>query len=148
MAKNCKAKANVAKTPIVKAEEKKVEAVKAVVETAKEEVKAEVKAEAVKEVVAEATTAVKETAKKAVKKATKTATKAKKAAVKEEPEVYLQYGENEVKVKEVLAKVKAIYVAEGHRESSIKSLQIYMKPEEYKAYYVINGKVTGSVDLF
>ena len=139
MAKNCKAKANVAKTPIVKAEEKKLEAV----------VKEEVKVEAVKEAVAEATTAVKETAKKAVKKATKTATKAKKpAAVKEEPEVYLQYGENEVKAKDVLAKVKAIYVADGHRESSIKSLQIYMKPEEFKAYYVINGKITGSVDLF
>ena len=49
----------------------------------------------------------------------------------------------------VVDKVKAAFVASGHRASSIKSLQIYMKPEEFKAYYVINdGKFAGDVDLF
>ena len=35
--------------------------------------------------------------------------------------------------------------AAGHRLSSIKSLDVYIKPEDYTAYYVINGKVTGKV---
>lgn len=40
------------------------------------------------------------------------------------------------------------YVADGHRASSIKSLQVYLKPEESAAYYVINSKYAGKVDLF
>ena len=40
------------------------------------------------------------------------------------------------------------FVAEGHRAGCIKTLNIYVKPEEYKAYYVINDKFFGSVDLF
>ena len=44
-------------------------------------------------------------------------------------------------------KVIAAYVAEGHRESSVKRLRLYIKPEDRKAYYVVNEKVSGSVDL-
>ena len=43
---------------------------------------------------------------------------------------------------------KKQFVAEGHRAGCIKTLNIYVKPEEYKAYYVINDKFFGSVDLF
>lgn len=32
--------------------------------------------------------------------------------------------------------------------SSIKTLQLYLKPEESAAYYVINQKFAGKVDLF
>lgn len=42
---------------------------------------------------------------------------------------------------------QAAYVAEGHRASTIKKLSLYVKPEERKAYYVINEKVTGSVSF-
>lgn len=146
------------KTPVVKKTEvktavsNKAEEIKPVETKAavkEEPKKAEPKKEAVKETAKEATEAVKETAQKAVKKAT---AKAKKAtdAVKEKahPEVYIQFGSNEAKTADIVDKVKALYVAEGHRESSIKSLQIYLKPEEYAAYYVINKKITGRVDLF
>mgnify|MGYP001057814548 CR=1 FL=1 len=44
-------------------------------------------------------------------------------------------------------KAKAAFVAQGHRASTIKHLALYVKPEEQKAYYVINGKESGSVDL-
>ncbi|MCQ2505512.1 MAG: DUF6465 family protein, partial [Saccharofermentans sp.] len=33
-------------------------------------------------------------------------------------------------------------------KENIKSLEIYVKSSENKAYYVINGDVTGSVDLY
>ena len=49
---------------------------------------------------------------------------------------------------ELVAKIKAEYVADGHRESSIKALQVYVKPQEWAAYYVINNKITGRMDLF
>jgi hypothetical protein len=86
--------------------------------------------------------------KKAEKSAAKTTKKEK--AVKEAlvPQVYVQFAGTEAEVSEVTEKVKAMYVSEGHRASSIKSLQVYLKPEENAAYYVINQKTAGRVDLF
>lgn len=43
----------------------------------------------------------------------------------------------------VVEKVRAAAAAED-----IKSIDIYVKAEEGKAYYVINGETTGAVDLF
>lgn len=92
--------------------------------------------------------AVKETATKAAKttKGTKTAKKAVKEELK--PEVFIQYQGREAIVAEAIEKAKAEFVADGQRVSSIKSLQVYLKPEEYAAYYVINQKFAGRVDLF
>ena len=71
-------------------------------------------------------------------------------AAKEElkPEVFIQYQGNEAIVADVIEKAKNEFVADGHRASSIKSLQVYLKPEEFAAYYVINQKFAGRVDLF
>lgn len=93
---------------------------------------------------------VKETVKAAkTTKTTKSAKTAKKAAKEElKPEVFIQYQGKEAMVAAAIEKAKAEFVADGHRVSSIKSLQIYLKPEEYAAYYVINQKFAGRVDLF
>ncbi|MCM1283660.1 MAG: DUF6465 family protein [Muribaculaceae bacterium] len=49
----------------------------------------------------------------------------------------------------VQEKIKAKFVAEGHRAGAIKKFEVYIQPENNKAYYVINdGKFTGDVDLF
>lgn len=70
----------------------------------------------------------------------------KKPAEKVE-EVYLQAGGTEWNISDCKARAIAAYVAEGHRESSVKKLVVYLKPEEGKAYYVVNDDVNGSVDL-
>ena len=92
----------------------------------------------------------KETAKPArEKKPSRAAKKAAKAAKEElKPEVFIQYQGNEAIVADVIEKAKNEFVADGHRASSIKSLQVYLKPEEFAAYYVINQKFAGRVDLF
>lgn len=110
------------------------------------EEKTAVKTETVKEAAAET----KETAKPVKeKKPSRAAKKAAKAAKEElKPEVYIQYQGNEAIVAEVIEKAKSEFVADGHRASSIKSLQVYLKPEEFAAYYVINQKFAGRVDLF
>lgn len=76
-------------------------------------------------------------------------TLAKEAAKKEEKkdEVFVQFAGEEYAVEEVMEKAKASYVAEGHRVSAIKSIRLYIKPEERKAYYVINEKAAGSIEL-
>lgn len=110
------------------------------------------KAEAVEEKAKEAskatTKAVVEKAEPVVKKAAKAATKAKKEKQPAKTEIIVQYQQSAANLGELEDKVKKQFVAEGHRAGCIKTLNIYVKPEEDKAYYVINDKFFGSVDLF
>ncbi len=75
-------------------------------------------------------------------------------AVKEEAvaevstEVILQYRQYEVNMDDVTERVKAHYVAKGNKPDSIENMQIYVKPEDFTAYYVINDGVVGKVSLF
>ena len=113
--------------------------------------KAEVVEEKAKEVAKATTKAVVEKAEPVVKKAAtkaKADTKAKKEKQPAKTEIIVQYQQNAANLGELEDKVKKQFVAEGHRAGCIKTLNIYVKPEEYKAYYVINDKFFGSVDLF
>ena len=74
--------------------------------------------------------------------------RAKKEKQPAKTEIIVQYQQNAANLGELEDKVKKQFVAEGHRAGCIKTLNIYVKPEEYKAYYVINDKFFGSVDLF
>ena len=76
---------------------------------------------------------------------TKTAKTVKEAASQN---VYIQFAGKEVKTEELVEQVKALWTAQGHRVSSIKSLEVYVKPEDAAAYYVINDGVVGKVNLF
>lgn len=124
-------------------------ATEAVKETAKV---AETKAKAtVKKTEAKAKTAVKAaetkaTATKAAAKKTVAKAAAKTVAVK--AQTIVQFQNKEVDLATVEERVKAAFVAEGNKASAIKTINIYVKPEEYSAYYVINGKFSGRVDLF
>ena len=108
-----------------------------------EEVKAEVKAEVKEE--AKKAPAKREPAKKAP---AKKATPAKAAKAEIKTALYVQFAGNEVTEADIIDKVKAAYVAEGHKESAIKEINLYVKPEEYAVYYVINDKAIGKVNLF
>lgn len=110
--------------------------------------KAEVVEEKAKEVAKATTKAVVEKAEPVVKKAAKAATKAKKEKQPAKTEIIVQYQQSAANLGELEDKVKKQFVAEGHRAGCIKTLNIYVKPEEDKAYYVINDKFFGSVDLF
>ena len=60
----------------------------------------------------------------------------------EKLEVYVQYREHEAELEETITKIK------GYKEKDIKSIQVYIKPEDYTAYYVINENIDGKVQLF
>ena len=107
-----------------KVEEKKVEAKKAVEEK---------KAAAPK----------KETAKKAapVKKETTV-----KAATK--VSVNLQFAGKEYKAEDFEKMAKDVWQYDlGKKAADLKSVDLYVKPEENKVYYVMNGDVTGDFDI-
>ena len=94
--------------------------------------------------------------KTAAKKAPARKTAAKKAPAKKAPakkaelktEMYLQFYGKEYSDKEILQKVKEIWTKVlKNKVGDMKDVKIYLKPEEFKAYYVINGDTTGEVDL-
>ena len=157
--KEAEPKTNEKASDVLQAAKNAAQDVKTAVKESASEVKAAVteKTAAVKEAVEEKAAAVKDTAAETKetakpareKKPSRAAKKAAKAAKEElKPEVFIQYQGNEAIVADVIEKAKNEFVADGHRASSIKSLQVYLKPEEFAAYYVINQKFAGRVDLF
>lgn len=113
-------------------------------------VKEEVKAAPVKkEETVKAAPAPKKAAKKPAKKtARKGAKRGPKPASERTVELYVQYGSKEVSYTDLITRIKDMWKEQGKRETSLKSLNVYVKPEEFKAYYVINdGKVTGEIDF-
>lgn len=64
------------------------------------------------------------------------------------PEIIFQYREYEASMDAVTDRVKAHYYAKGHAHGTIESIQIYVKPEDFTAYYVINDGIVGKVNLF
>lgn len=88
-------------------------------------------------------------AKKAEKKsAAKTTSKAaKKPAAKKAMKVaaYVEYHDKKVEEKTIIADVKKAWTKSGGKVGEIKTMDLYIKPEEDAVYYVINGTETGSV---
>lgn len=107
------------------------------------EVKAEDTAEEVKAAeVKPAKTTAKKTTKTTAKKETET--KTTRAAKVSAPKIVLQMGgKSDLSMDDLVDRVKAAYAAEGHSASSVKNVEIYIKPEESMAYYVIDGYASG-----
>lgn len=101
------------------------------------EAKAEVKAEAAKE-------EKKPASKKApAKKEEAPAEKAvKKAPEKDTAKLFIEFGGNKFAADEIVEKCKAAYKADNSRKQ-VRSIEVYVKPEDNKAYYVVNGKADG-----
>ncbi len=152
------------KTTSVKSVTKEEPAVKAAAETkapeGKEEAKKEAKAPAKKETVK------KETAKKAApKKTTARKTTAKKAVEKTEekpeektagrkaakkavaPVVHLQFGGRGYSMDDIQKMASDVWKFDLQHEEEYTSLELYVKPEESRVYYVFNGDIAGSFGI-
>jgi hypothetical protein len=72
-----------------------------------------------------------------------------KTAIPETAEeaVVIQYAGQELDVAELRERVITAYVEAGHRRGRISKLNLYIKPEDQKVYYVINDKISGSIDF-
>lgn len=123
------------------------------VQTAKPAEKKETKSTAKPAEKKETKPAAKKAAKPAAKKtAAKTAkTKAAKETLDVKADVFVQVGGMEYSEASIMKKVVAAWEAEGKKASAIKRTKLYIKPEDGKAYYVINEGLkngsTGAVDL-
>ena len=125
--------------PVTKTSEKaettkKAETVKAVAATEPKKIEKE----PVKTAAAKKTTTKKTTAKK---------TTARKTTAKKEIKVsaFVEYFGKQVEEKEMIARVKKAWTSSGKKIGDIKTMELYIKPEESAVYYVINGTETGAV---
>lgn len=86
--------------------------------------------------------AVEEIKEKADKKTT-----SRKPAAKKNTEIFVQYGELEIKTDDIIEKAKNVFVAAGNKKTDAKDIKIYIKPEENMVYFVINGDYNGSFSI-
>ena len=127
----------------VKAVEAAAEVKEEVKEIKKEEKKASTAKKTVKKA-AEAAEAVAATAVAETKKATKKAAETVKKATAPEASVYVEFFGKQIAAKSVLEQALNAY-KESHKKTTVKTIEIYVKPEENAAYYVVNGE--GSEDF-
>ena len=135
--------------PVAKATDTKTEEVMttqeapvAVAET--KEVKKPGRKPAAKKAPAKKTAAAKKTTDK--KETVKKEAPAKKAAVKET--IHLQYADKEYTSEDLVKIAKDVWKYDlNQKVGDFKTVELYVKPEENKVYYVINGDVTGDFDI-
>ena len=141
------AKAEEKKAPAKKAAAKKPAAKKAAPAKKAEPKKAAEKTEAKKPAAKKATTTKKAApAKKATAAKKPAAKKAVTAEVK--TNIVLQYGDKNVTYDTIVTNAKNNFKYDmGGDVDSIKKLSVYVKPEENAAYYVVDDKVQGRIDL-
>lgn len=165
---------NVKETPVMTSQEDTVKPEAEKAESAQKPVKAAAKSV---EAVAEKKEETKAPEKKTPEKKTSTRTAAKKTTtkkeaapkkattkketVKKETTVKKTASKKEIKVnaivehygrqiseQDIIANVKRAWTNSGKNEKDIKSIELYIKPEENAVYYVVNGTETGAVGLY
>ena len=63
-------------------------------------------------------------------------------------DVIFQYADQSVTSADLVKKARATWASlTGNAESEVYSMDLYVKPEDGKAYYVVNGKDFGDVAL-
>ena len=62
-------------------------------------------------------------------------------------QIILQVAGQEYDLSSVEANVKKAWKDAGHKQTEIETLDIYVKPEEAKVYYVVNKTTEGVIDL-
>ena len=79
--------------------------------------------------------------------AKKTTTRAKKAAAVKE-NITIQFAGKEYTTEQLVKIAKDVWEFDLKKDpADFKEVQLYVKPEEAKAYYVINGTETGSFEI-
>lgn len=61
--------------------------------------------------------------------------------------MYVEYQGLQFEEKDIIAKVKELWVNDGNKIKDIKELKLYIKPEESTVYYVINEETSGKIEL-
>lgn len=61
--------------------------------------------------------------------------------------IFVEYQGKQVEDKAMIAAVKKAWTEAGNKVGDIKTVELYIKPEEESVYYVINGTENGKVEF-
>ncbi|MCR5214514.1 MAG: DUF6465 family protein [Eubacterium sp.] len=61
--------------------------------------------------------------------------------------VYVEFFGEQVSQDEIIAEAKKIWADKGNKAADLKKLEVYIKPEDDRVYYVFNGDETGSFPI-
>lgn len=61
--------------------------------------------------------------------------------------IFVEYCGNQLEDKAIVATVKKAWTDAGHKLGDIKTMDLYIKPEESAVYYVINQTETGKLEF-
>lgn len=56
---------------------------------------------------------------------------------------YIEYYGKQIDESTLIKKAKAIWTSNGNKAADLKSIKLFVKPEEDMVYYVFNEEVTG-----
>ena len=62
-------------------------------------------------------------------------------------EITIEYGDKKITESDIVAAVKEIWKSQGNRIADIAKLELFIKPEENAAYYVVIEEMQGRVDV-
>lgn len=75
----------------------------------------------------------------------------KKSSTKKTAEIKttlcVQYLGKEVFERDLIALVKKAWTAKKNKVGDIKTIELYVKPEDNAVYYVVNGDFSGSIEI-
>ena len=61
--------------------------------------------------------------------------------------VYVEFYGEQVNQAEIIAEAKKIWTDSGKKASELKRLEVYIKPEDDRVYYVFNNDISGSFPI-
>lgn len=110
--------------------------------------KAPAKKAAAKKETAKKETAAKAPAKKAAVKKEEAKAPAKKAAAKKEVKIAIQFADKNYTSEDLANIANDVWVYDYNKKASeLKDVQLYVKPEESKVYYVFNNEIVGDFNI-
>ncbi|MCR4903282.1 MAG: DUF6465 family protein [Butyrivibrio sp.] len=61
--------------------------------------------------------------------------------------IVIQYGSNERSTEDLLQLIRKDALEKGVQDADFAEIDVYVKPEEHKVFYVVNKTVNGSIDF-
>ena len=61
--------------------------------------------------------------------------------------IIIQFGNKDRNTEDILKQIKEDVLSRGLSDSDFENVDIYVKPEEHKVFYVVNGNINGSIDV-
>ncbi|MCR5106137.1 MAG: DUF6465 family protein [Eubacterium sp.] len=61
--------------------------------------------------------------------------------------VYVEFYGEQLSQNDIVAQAKKIWTDGGNNEADLNKIELYIKPEDDKIYYVFNGDITGAFDI-